>query len=308
MRLHDDELDIDAAMVRRLVDEQFPAWRALPVRAVPVRGTVNAVFRLGDELTVRLPVRREPAEVVQARLEVEAVAAGELAASSPVPTPRPVTLGQPVQGYPMPWAVQTWVAGRTAEGSEVAGSRHFAQDLAGLISALRATDTRGRVFTGTGRGGDLQVHDAWVQECLSRGEGLLDVPHVRSIWSELRDLPREGQDVMTHGDLVPGNVLVDDGRLCGVIDGGGFAPADPALELVGAWHLLEIDGRAEVRDLLGTGDVEWARGMAWALVQAIGLVWYYRDSHPALSRTGTRTLHRILDVAGAAASSTPRRG
>jgi aminoglycoside phosphotransferase (APT) family kinase protein len=100
---------------------------------------------------------------------------------------------------------------------------------------------------------------------------------------------------MAHGDLVPGNVLVDaDNRLCGVIDGGGFGPADPALELVGAWHLLEDGPRSALRRTLGCGDQEWSRGMAWALQQSLGLVWYYRDSHPDLADIGQQTIHRIL--------------
>jgi aminoglycoside phosphotransferase (APT) family kinase protein len=99
---------------------------------------------------------------------------------------------------------------------------------------------------------------------------------------------------MTHGDLVPGNVLVSDGRLTGIIDVGGMGPADPALDLVGAWHLLEADPRQVLRGDLGCDDLEWERGKAWALEQAVGLVWYYLDSNPAMSRTGQRTLQRIL--------------
>lgn len=84
------------------------------------------------------------------------------------------------------------------------------------------------------------------------------------------------------------------GRLVGVLDVGDFGPADPALDLVAAWHLLDDVPRREFRRLLGCGDIEWARGIAWALEQAMGLVWYYRDSNPAMARTGRRTLGRIL--------------
>jgi len=89
-------------------------------------------------------------------------------------------------------------------------------------------------------------------------------------------------------------VLVQDGRLVGVLDGGGFGPADPALDLVAAWHLLEPGPRAELRHALGCGEVEWKRGMAWAFQQAMGLVWYYLESNPPMSRLGRRTLDRIL--------------
>jgi aminoglycoside phosphotransferase (APT) family kinase protein len=117
---------------------------------------------------------------------------------------------------------------------------------------------------------------------------------VRRIWAALRDLPRTASDVMTHGDLIPGNVLVTKGRLVGIIDVGGLGPADPALDLVGAWHLLEDGPRQALREDLASDDLEWARGMAWAFEQAMGLIWYYADSNPTMSRMGQRTLARLL--------------
>jgi aminoglycoside phosphotransferase (APT) family kinase protein len=292
--LHDDEVPVDVALVERLIAAQFPRWSDLAVTPVEVRGTVNAVFRLGSQLTVRLPIRRADPDEVRAWLAREAAAAVELAAASPVPTPAPVAMGRPGCGYPMPWAVQTWIPGSHA-GQTAAESTEFAADLAGFIAALRTVDTRGRRHRGLRRGGVLASHEAWVQECLHRSTGLLDVAAAAALWAQLRELPPPAQQVMAHGDLVPGNVLVDaDNRLCGVIDGGGFGPADPALELVGAWHLLEDGPRSALRRTLGCGDQEWSRGMAWALQQSLGLVWYYRDSHPDLADIGQQTIHRIL--------------
>ena len=118
-------------------------------------------------------------------------------------------------------------------------SAAFAHDLAAFIHGVRAIDTRGRTFRGEGRGGHLPDHDGWMETCFERSEGLLDVARLRRLWAELRELPREGDDVMTHGDLIPGNLLVAGDRLTGVIDVGGLGPADPALDLVAAWHLLD---------------------------------------------------------------------
>ena len=110
----------------------------------------------------------------------------------------------------------------------------------------------------------------------------------------MRALPRNAGDVMTHGDLIPGNVLVSDGRLAGIIDVGGLGPADPALDLVGAWHLLEAGPRRAFRDHLECDDLAWERGKAWAFEQSIGAVWYYVQSNPAMSLMGQRTLQRIV--------------
>jgi aminoglycoside phosphotransferase (APT) family kinase protein len=209
-------------------------------------------------------------------------------------TPEPVALGEPGEGYPLPWSVQTWLPGTAATAEDPGGSVAFAHDLAEFVHDVRAIDTRGRTFNGRGRGGDLRSHDAWMETCFKRSEGFLDVPRLRRMWGGLRELPRSAAgDVMVHGDLIPGNLLVRDGRLAGVIDVGGLGPADPALDLVGAWHLLEAGPRQLLRDDLNCDDLEWERGKAWAFEQAMGAVWYYVKSNPAMHLMGQRTLQRI---------------
>ncbi|HET8895725.1 MAG TPA: phosphotransferase, partial [Protaetiibacter sp.] len=101
--------------------------------------------------------------------------------------------------------------------------------------------------------------------------------------------------VMSHRDLIPANLLVDAGRLVGVLDGGDFGPADPALDLVAGWHLLDAGPRAAFRGSLGCGPAEWRRGAGWALVQAMGLVWYYLDTNPSIAALGRSTVTRLLE-------------
>jgi aminoglycoside phosphotransferase (APT) family kinase protein len=286
--MHPGQLDVAPETVRRLVARQFPQWRELPLRAVPTQGTVNALFRLGDDLVARLPLVAATRE----QLEAEAAAAAELHGRTRFATPEPVAIGEPGPGYPMPWSVQTWLPGTVATPD--GQSEAFAHDLAEFIEGVRAIDTRGRTFAGDNRGGHLPDHDAWMETCLERSEGLLDVPPLRRLWAALRELPREDGDLMTHGDLMPGNVLVDGGRLAGVIDVGGLGPADPALDLVAAWHLLEPGPREAFRADLRCGDLEWARGAAWAFEQAMGVAWYYVETNPPMSHMGRRTLERLI--------------
>jgi aminoglycoside phosphotransferase (APT) family kinase protein len=292
--MHEDELGIDVATVRALIADQFPQWAQLPVDAVATAATVNAIFRVGDGLAARFPLRLDEPAVVREWLRAEAAAARRFAEVSQVPSPEPVALGEPGLGYPLPWSVQTWVPGHDAVAEDPAGSAAFAEDLVELIRRLRAADTRGGRFSGSGRGGHLPDHDEWMDLCFSRSTGLLDVPRLRKLWQEVRALPEVDDDVMCHGDLTPPNVLVDAGRLVGVLDTGGFAPADPALDLVSVWHLLDASQREHVRDAVGCSEVQWHRGKAWALQQAMGLVWYYADSNPVMSQWGRRTLDRIL--------------
>lgn len=296
MTMHADELPVTVAVVRELVGAQFPRWRELPVRRVASSGTVNAIFRLGERLAARFPLR--PADPAAARrsLRSEAAAARELAAATRFPVPEPVALGEPGPGYPLPWSVQTWLPGVTGEAADPAGSAAFADDLAEFITGLRAAGTRGRVFAGPGRGGDLKDHDQWIAACLRESERLLDVPRLSRRWARFRELPRVDPDVMSHGDLTPGNVLVAGGRLAGVLDVERFGAADPALDLISAWNLLEAGPRQRLRAALHCGDLEWERSQAWAFQQAMGLVWYYAASNPVMSRLGRVTLDRILSA------------
>jgi len=295
--MHDDQLTILPETVRELVEDQFPEWCALPVRALASQGTVNAIFRIGDELAARFPLQPADLDETRRMLKREAEAAAELADRTRFRTPRPIALGEPGPGYPLPWSVQTWVPGEIATPENSADSVELAHDLAAFIRDVRAIDTRGRKFGGAGRGGELRAHDEWMTTCFAGSEGLLDVPRLRRMWADLRELPRESPDAMTHSDLIPGNVLVARGRLAGVLDVGGLGAADPALELVCAWHLLDAGPRRRLREALECDDLEWQRGKAWAFEQAMGAAWYYKESNQAMSHMGMVTLRRLLEDA-----------
>lgn len=218
----------------------------------------------------------------------------EFARASTVPAPEVRAIGNPGDDYPLPWTLQTWIDGDPATPTSVESSDRFAEDLAALIRRLRAADTRERRFSGAGRGGALSSHDDWVEYCLGRSGELLAVRRLREAWAVLRETPREGAGVMSHKDLIPANVLARDGRLVGVLDTGDFGPADPALDLVCAWHMLDAERRRRVREEIGADDAEWRRGAAWALQQALGLVWYYVDTNRPMSDLGRSTIDRIL--------------
>ncbi|WP_203675327.1 aminoglycoside phosphotransferase family protein, partial [Streptomyces sp. SID13666] len=250
--MHEDQVDVTPETVAALIQDQFPEWSGKEIRLLESTGTVNAIFRIGDDLSARFPLRRADAAETRVVLELEAQASAELVRVSPFPVPEPVTLGEPGAGYPMPWSVQTWLPGTVASEADPSGSDAFAQDLATFIAALRKVGTAGRRLRGGGgRGGVLTDHDEWMEECFEESAGLLDVPRLRQLWSHLRELPRESADVMSHTDLIPGNVLVAGDRLCGVLDAGGFGPADPAPDLVSAWHLLQEGPREVLRRTLG---------------------------------------------------------
>jgi aminoglycoside phosphotransferase (APT) family kinase protein len=132
--MHADQLTVSSGTVRELVGDQFPRWRRLIVTAVEPAGTVNAIFRIGDRLVARFPLRPGDVASVRRRLESEAAAARGLVGRTRFATPEPVAIGEPGAGYPLPWAVQTWLPGVTAAEDDPGGSVAFAHDLAEVIS------------------------------------------------------------------------------------------------------------------------------------------------------------------------------
>lgn len=296
VKMHPDQLDVSPETVAGLVSDQFPQWRTLPVRPVTSAGTVNTLFRLGEDLVLRFPLQSAEPEAKREELTREADAARRLLGHVPVPTPVPVAVGAPGHGYPLPWAVYRWLPGTVATGANVADSEPFAADLADFVRAVRSLDAQGRTFAGAGRGGRLVSQDSWVTSCLAQSAALIDTAALHRLWARLRLAPRGGApDVWTHGDLMPGNLLVAEGRLAAVLDVGGLVPADPALDLMPAWNLMTPGSRTVFRGALGTDDAEWERGKGWAFAQAIGCLHYYRLTNPVMSEIAHRTMSALLD-------------
>lgn len=292
-RMHDHEVPLSTDQAAKIIGDEFPQWRGLDVRPVAGSGTVNRIFRIGDRWSARFALVVSDPGVQVEGLRIEAAAATELRDWTRYQVPAPVAIGHPTADYPGHWAVYTWLEGTAAADVDVSGSAAVARDVAQFIADVRAIPTRGRSFRDAGRGGDLRFDEEWMETCFTKSAGLLDVPRLRRLWRELRELPRVGPDTMTHGDVLPGNLLVEDDRLVGVLDPGNLGPADPALDLMGLWSLFDDERREIVRTQLACSDLEWARGQAWAFQQAMGAAWYYVESNPTMSRLGRLALDRI---------------
>lgn len=295
--MHAAQVPLAPADARRLIGralEQAGRPSDAEVLALPGAGTTSYVLRVGTDLVARFPMTGEDPDAVRAALVAEHAAMAEFAAACPVPAPLPVAIGEGDDGFPLPFSLQTWVEGEVATPTSVAGSVPVAEQLADLLGTLREVPTRGRRFAGGGRGGELPDQDAWMRTCLENSRGLLPVEELAALWDRWRTLPHESADVMSHTDLIPGNLLLGGGRVVGVLDAGGFGPADPALDLVAAWHLLDGPAREVLRRRLEVPELDWLRGAAWAFAQAMGLVWYYRETNPPMAELGRTTLSRLL--------------
>jgi len=270
-RMHADELDIDEALVRRLIAERFPEWAARPLRRVEPEGTVNAIFRLGDDLAVRLPRRDGRTRPGGKELEWLPKLAGRL----PLAIPVPVAQGGPTSGYPWCWDVYRWVQGETVAVEAIDPIRG-AQDLAAFVAALQRVDPAGAPL---GRGIPLAVRDEEIRYWLARFEG---APRVTAEWERaLAAAPWNRPPVWSHGDLDVRNWLVRDGRISGVIDWGSMGVGDPAVDVMVAWKLHSAAARDAFREALPTDDATWERARGWAISQAVAALAYYTAENNA---------------------------
>ena len=291
--MHSDQLDLDVALVRRLVAAQFPHWAQLPLESVSSDGTVNALYRLGDALAVRLPLRRAGEASLHREHEWLPRLAGEL----PLAIPEPIAHGAPAEGYPCAWSVFRWLEGETWRPSRVADPCRAARELARFIAALRRVDPAGGPRNRRGdRGWPLGIREHWVRAALGALEGEIDVRAARAAWKAARDAPVwDGPPVWFHGDLRAGNVLVRGGQLAAVIDFGIAAVGDPACDQVPAWTLFAGESRAVFRRELGGDAASWARARGWALSNALLELAYYKSrNNPGMVAQARGVLAEVL--------------
>ncbi|MFH9608211.1 aminoglycoside phosphotransferase family protein [Streptomyces sp. NPDC017448] len=283
-------MTLEPSLVRRLIAAQFPQWSDLPVEAVHASGTVNTIFRLGADMAVRLPRTEGGA----ADVATEHRWLPRLAPQVPFPVPTPLAQGVPGEGFPRPWSVCTWLEGVNPTPEDASSSSDlFAADLAELVLALRRIDPAGA--PPAYRGEPLATRDTATREALAKLGGVVDTEAVTTAWKEaLAAPPRTDRPVWVHGDLQPGNVLVEDGRLTAVIDFGCTGLADPAVDLIAAWYLLTSDTRETFRTALAPDDATWSRGRGWALSIALLELAHYRESNPVMARTAAHVIDEIL--------------
>ncbi|MFG2059066.1 aminoglycoside phosphotransferase family protein [Micromonospora sp. NPDC048930] len=299
--VHENEIPVDERVVRSLLREQRPEWADLPVSAAG-SGTDNSMYRLGDQLLVRLP--RTPDKAKDVRKEQTWLP--RLGPHLPSRVPEPVHAGTPGSAFPLPWSVYRWIDGEEVGPGTVTDWAAFGADLAATVRSLHSVDLMGAARQGElswYRGGSLGACDRWISGCFDDCRAIpdldLDVAFLRQLWRDALALPEPtGPHVWLHGDLRPTNLLVRDGRLHAVIDFGGLSVGFPDAEHATVWD-LPPQARRAYWDAVGLDEATWLRARAWAVAVAISGVSYYRDTYPAFVRECRSRLHAIEVDAGA---------
>jgi aminoglycoside phosphotransferase (APT) family kinase protein len=291
-----NEFRYDTDLVRALLRDQHPDLADRELRDVN-GGWDNQMWRLGDELAVRLP-RTERAPAL---LHIEQTWLPVVADRLPLPTPIPARIGQPSSLFEHTWTIARWVKGEPADHTPI--TRIDAADV--LAEFLRALHDQAPVDApaNPGRGIPFAEFEEDTDDCFAVITDHPSADGARQVWDEALAAPGwAGAPLWLHGDLHPANVVVRNGMLAGVIDFGEMCAGDPATDLSAAWILLPAGAADRFFDAYGQVDhatVTRARG--WAVLRALGLIEVGQNGRRGLpggkaswEKAGYATFERVL--------------
>lgn len=305
--IHDDEPDTSETTLRTLLAAECPGWSGLPVEYLKTSGTDNAMWRVrigsGPDVVVRLPRRRRAAEAVVPEAELlERLSTSSL--GSTISTPPVLHVGEPHEAFPHRWSVLGWIDGSDAWSARAEldkTSEELAVDLGEAVLAIRElSDVPAAERLPGDRGGPteplVQRLERWLDDDRWRASELIDVARVRRLATEALDAADAIDTCFVHGDLIPGNLLVQSGRLSAIIDWGSAGHGDPAQDLSPAWAVLNSEARTVFRKIVEADDATWIRARTFELEHAVGGVLYYLPRRHTLGDVMACTLERILQV------------
>jgi aminoglycoside phosphotransferase (APT) family kinase protein len=287
--MHEDEIDVDEALVRRLLATLSPAYAELPLRRFHSTGSSNALFRLGDDLLVRVP--RQPGAT--ATLEKEQRWLPFVAPELPVAVPEVLAVGDPIPDYPQRWSVVRFLEGSPPPlpAADEPPRHRLARDLAAVVRGLRSLpvpdDARADPALRWSRGEPIADLDddvrRWLAQCRAMPQLELDLAAAERVWRDALSLSaahETGPPRWHHADLLAENLLGSADGLTAVLDFGALSIGNPEVDLAVAWELLDPIARTTFRDAVGVSDEEWRLGRAWALVLALMTLPYYWHTMP----------------------------
>ncbi|MDP9414701.1 MAG: aminoglycoside phosphotransferase family protein [Pseudomonadota bacterium] len=284
---------LDAGLVRRLIEAQFPHWAELPIRPVRHMGWDNRTFRLGPDMVVRLPSAGAYAGQVTKEQRWLPVLAPKL----PLPIPFPLAMGEPGAGYPWHWSIYSWLPGEPLSVRHVPDTGRLAGSLANFLVAPQRIDPREGPRPGPDnfyRGGTLTTYDGEARRAISLLEGRIDARAASRAWDAAIEPAHDGSAVWVHGDVSFPNLLVRKGELAGVIDFGCLAVGDPACDLAVAWSWMSRQSRCAFRSALPLDEATWARARGWALWKALVVLAGLSPAHRGAQEQAGRALQEVL--------------
>lgn len=281
-------IEITTQLVKRLIRQQFPGWKELEVYPVEKNGHDNRTFHLGSHMAVRLPSGSDYA----AQIEKEAKWLPVLEKHLTLPIPGPIEIGKPTKDYPFPWSINHYIEGETLTRDNIDDKVLFAKQLSAFLKELQGIKTEGAPEAGKHnffRGASPDIYSEQVYKALNQHQRTFPAEKLKKLWEEAVSSKWEHAPVWIHGDIAPGNLLVKNGMLCGVIDFGIMGIGDPACDYAMAWTYFDENSRQSFLQGLDNETINRARG--WALWKALITC---MDPNQEIVENAHRTLEEIL--------------
>ncbi|CCB86467.1 putative uncharacterized protein [Parachlamydia acanthamoebae UV-7] len=291
--MKEESIIIDTALVRRLIDSQFPQWKELSIDPVATSGWDNRTFHLGQNMSVRLPSAAD----YELQVEKEHQWLPKLAFGLPLPIPVPLAMGKPEYGYPWKWSIYRWLDGEAASSAKITDLSEFAIDLADFLKALHRIDATNGPQPGLHsffRGGSLSVYDNETRHSITSLTDKIDATMATEVWEAALSTSWKNPPVWIHGDISAGNLLVRDGKLSAVIDFGQLAIGDPACDLTINWTLFHGKSRDAFQKRLLLDKETWARARGWALWKALVVAAGFTDPNNSESKQCWRIIEEVI--------------
>ncbi|MFS0869052.1 aminoglycoside phosphotransferase family protein [Paenibacillus xylanilyticus] len=285
-------IEITPELVRQLIHSQFPKWKELTIAPVEKSGHDNRTYRLGNDMTIRLPSHERYASAVKKEMTWLPVFKPLLS----LPIPAPVAEGEPTEEYPLPWSINRWIEGETVSHDNIVDLNTFAEDLANFLTELEAIDASEGIPAGIQnfhRGGNLAVYDSDTRSVIDGLFGQYDQKLLLEIWDLALATRYESTPLWLHGDVAVGNLLVQDGRLCGVIDFGTMGVGDPSSDLVMAWNFFNDTSRDIFLGRMNADPDMINRARGWALWKAL-ITYAWNEPDTESSNWGKRVIDVII--------------
>lgn len=285
-------IEINTELVIKLIKSQFPQWSHLPISPVEKGGNDNRTFHLGSEMSVRLPSN----ERYVPQVEKEQLLLPKLKPHISLPISVPIAKGEPGKGYPWGWSVYQWIEGNTANAVNIHDMNQFAIDLAQFLKELQYIESPHAPLAGKHnfyRGGSLSVYDEETRIAIANTAKILDRVKISEIWNKALESEWRNKPVLVHGDIAPGNLLIDsEGKLSGVIDFGMLGVGDPSCDLAMAWTFFDDESRQVFKRSMALDEETWERGRGWALWKSLITydAYYRKDLEVSLE------MERIINI------------
>jgi len=287
--MHANEIKINLKIVRGLIQDQFPELATLPVTPVNSTGTVNAIYKLGENLAIRLPRVIEWSHSIEKEWKWLSLLARQVT----LKIPEPFAFGQPNDLYPVNWSIYKWIDGEVYSDELISDEREAVSDLANFVAELHSI----KVACDAPKTGRLPLRELNEKTIVAIKEAgnLIDKDKALIAWEHACRSPVwNSHPVWIHADLLRTNLLVDSGSLKAVIDFGSTGIGDPAFDFVPAWSVFYEEGRTLFRDLLKVDTDTWGRARGYALHQAALIIPYYTKTNPQFVAQAIRTIEQVL--------------